>query len=127
MSLFIEKCEVAVTSGPEARQVSSNASPTQIRNLAICASLEEVSNALIRCCASEGSVSDKAHSFLMSATESAEALASEVMEPLFKSIADKAESIMLTVHEDTLWGSDLPSDTAAGAAGCSPSMEELLR
>ena len=122
--LFSEKCEYAIASGAEVRQTSAPANPSQQRNLSICSALEEISGCLRL---NAAVVPKEFRTAFLSAADSADALAGESVDQIFKAVAERGESILLGMHDDPLWGSEQPANAAAGVAGCSPSMEELLK
>lgn len=122
--LFAEKCEYALATGPETRQVSGPATPAQQRNFAICSAIEEVMGALA---AILPKLPPEAGETLGKAVSALDGLASETLQPLFKALVEQAEAAVLKMHDDKNLGADHGIDIGAGITGCSPYMDDLIK
>ncbi|XP_068657268.1 conserved oligomeric Golgi complex subunit 5-like [Aristolochia californica] len=121
LNLLAERAEFQISTGPEARQVTDPATPSQVKNFTLCQHLQEI------------------HTHISSTMSGLPAVASDVLSPslgrlyavaydsvtsLFQAMLDRLETCILQIHDQNfgVQGLDAAMDNSASAY-----MEELQK
>ena len=120
LKLFVEKCEYACATGPEARQIAAPCTPAQARTLAAATALEAAHATLAPLLPA---LPPAAADALAPALAALHACASEAITPLFRAEAERCEACCLAMHGEA-WGADTPS-AEAGSAACADLVHAL--
>jgi len=99
LALLAEKAEYMAATGPEVRVVpgpGSPATPPQVRNIALCSSLQEVHRSLVSLLPR---LPPAAAPALGAALEAVQATAIEVVAPIFKSAMEGVEERLVKMHD----------------------------
>ncbi|KAK9150912.1 hypothetical protein Syun_009221 [Stephania yunnanensis] len=120
--LLAERAEYQISTGPDARQVTGPATPSQLRNFTICQHLQEIHTRLSSTLLELPAVALDALSSSMGAIYG---VACDSVTSLFQAMLDRLESCILQMHEQNF---GLPGmDTAMDNNNASPYMEELQK
>ncbi|KAL8512445.1 hypothetical protein ACS0TY_018791 [Phlomoides rotata] len=119
--LLAEKAEYLISTGPEARQITGPATPSQLKNFMLCKHLQEVHTRITSMISGMPSV---AADVLSPALGTIYGVAGDSVSSLFQAMLDRLESCILQIHDQNFGtlGIDAAMDNNA-----SPYMEELQK
>lgn len=104
LQLLAEKAEYQISTGPEARQVTGPATPSQVKNIALCLHLQEVH---MRITAMVSGLPTVAMEVLSPSLGSIYGVAFDSVTPLFQAMLDRLESCILQIHDQNFGGEDM--------------------
>ncbi|KAG0451252.1 hypothetical protein HPP92_026327 [Vanilla planifolia] len=119
--LVAEKAEYQISAGPESRQVTAPANPSQLKNFALCQHLQEIHT---RVSATASNLPSLAADVLSPSLGVIYGVACDSVTSLFQSMLDRLESCVLLMHDQNLGPDGMDSSTDGDA---SPYMEELQK
>ena len=120
LKLFVEKCEYACATGPEARQILAPCTPAQARTLAAATALEAAHATLAPLLPA---LPPAAADALAPALASLHSCAAEAITPLFRAEAERCEACCVAMHGEA-WGAETPS-AEAGSVACADLVRSL--
>ncbi|OVA16463.1 Conserved oligomeric Golgi complex subunit 5 [Macleaya cordata] len=121
LRLLAERAEYQISTGPEARQVTGPATPSQLKNFTLCQHLQEIHTRISSTMLSLPSVASDVLSPSLGAIYG---VACDSVTSLFQAMLDRLEACLLQMHEHNfgVHGMDAAMDNSA-----SPYMEELQK
>ncbi|KAK9153286.1 hypothetical protein Sjap_000766 [Stephania japonica] len=120
--LLAERAEYQISTGPDGRQVTGPATPSQLRNFTICQHLQEIHARLSSTLLELPAVASNVLSPSMGAMYG---IACDSVTSLFQAMLDRLESCILQMHEQNF---GLPGmDASMDNNSASPYMEELQK
>ncbi|XP_064606457.1 conserved oligomeric Golgi complex subunit 5-like [Liolophura sinensis] len=123
IQLFCVKSEQLISTDGEASQVIGPTSPGQQLNAAVVNTLYQLHTAIVSTISNSNHLPEAAKSHIDNALKDVVALMSNTVNPLFSSIADALEAILLTMHQEDFSG---PAPSAGQTESpCSLYMREL--
>ncbi|KAG8386706.1 hypothetical protein BUALT_Bualt03G0176900 [Buddleja alternifolia] len=119
--LLAERAEYQISTGPEGRQITGHATPSQLKNFTLCQHLQEVHTRITSMISGLPTV---ASDVLSPALGTIYGVAGDSVTSLFQAMLDRLESCVLQIHEQNFGtlGLDAAMDDNA-----SPYMEELQK
>lgn len=121
LHLLAERVEYQTSTGPEAWQVTGPVTPGQLKNFMLYHHLQEIHT---RISSMVSKLPPQASELLSPSLGVLYGLASDSMQPLFKSMLDRLESCILKIHDQNFGMTGMDSATDNNA---SPYMEELQK
>lgn len=121
LHLLAERVEYQISTGPEARQVTGPATPSQLKNFTLCQHLQEVHTRISSIVVALPAVASEV---LSSSLGSIYGVACDSVTSLFQAMVDRLESCILQIHDQNFGalGMDAAMDNNA-----SPYMEDLQK
>ncbi|KAJ3676235.1 hypothetical protein LUZ60_003647 [Juncus effusus] len=115
--LLAERAEFQISTGPEARQVSGPATPSQLKNFVLCLHLQEIH---LKISSTLSTLPSPASDLLARPLDAVYRVACDAVAPLFQAMLDRLEGCVLKMHQQDFGGENLDGDV-------SEYMEEMQR